>query len=212
MNEFFRQIVSGLAAALALGGFVLFTDYMFWFSFAVSAAIGIGTWFTIPRKKDAQETEIAAGVTKAMRDAAVRQINEHVSGFSRLSAQARHSEIRSLIQEITDILTRTGQMLWENPGELDSSSARLFLEQFLGRSYDVISQYVRVSNADSGKFSGTGLTSAKEAIVQIRSGFQGFYRQCMEKDMTNLETEVETLKAISEMDFPDINPEERSGN
>ncbi len=210
MNEFFRQIISGLAAAFTLAALVSFSSYLFWFSLAISAAIGVGTYFSIPRKKDAHETEIAPGVTQAMLNAAIRHINAQVSNFSRLSAQIQHSGIRSLIQEITDILSKTGQILRENPEELDSTSARLFLDQFLNRSHDVISQYVRLLNTGSAGLRGDSLNSAKEAIVQIRSGFQGFYRQCLEKDLTNLETEVETLKALSEMDFPDINPEERS--
>lgn len=200
MTEVFRQICSALAASLSLVFLLYFTDYVFWFDLMMSAAIGLGTWFSIPRKKEDHETEIAPGVSKARLKEAIRRINEYVAEFSQLSSQTRNSGIQKQIAEITGTLTRTGRILWENPAELDSTAAQLFLDQFLKRSCDVVSQYVRMcSTADNADKTET----AKKAIAEIQSGFNGFYRRCLEKDMTELETEVEILKAISEMDFPD---------
>ncbi len=208
MTEIFRQIFSGVAAAAALALLFLFTDFVFLFSLAVSAAIGAGVYFTIPRKRSPHEIEAAPGVTKAQLDAALAKIDLYIGKFKAEAGQARDLEIRTTVGEIVQVLKRIGRNFREDPRDLTLDATPMFLEEVLERSHDLVSRYVSLSRIahDSGADDRgrEALDAAERSIRQVKEGFDAFFQQCLREDLRELEVGGETLKAIMEMNSPDL--------
>ncbi len=212
MTEIPRQILSGLAAAAALTLLFLLTDFVFLFSVAVSAAIGTGLYFTIPRKRSPHEIEVAPGVTKAELEAAVAKIDRFIDKFKAEAAQARDAEIRRSVGEIVQVLKRIGRNFREDPKDLTLDATPMFLEEVLERSHDLVSRYVSLSRiAHEGGAAGYGreaFETAEGAIRQVKEGFDAFFQQCLRDDLRELEVGGETLKAIMEMNSPNLDLDE----
>jgi 5-bromo-4-chloroindolyl phosphate hydrolysis protein len=208
MTEIPRQILSGLAAAAALALLFLFTDFVFLFSLVVSAAIGAGVYFSIPRKRSPDEIEVAPGVTKAQLDAALAKIDLYVGKFKAEAGQARDLEIRTTVGEIVQVLKRIGRNFREDPRDLTLDATPMFLEEVLDRSLDLVSRYVVLSRiAHDGAAAGCGreaLETAEQSIRQVKKGFEAFFQQCLRDDLRELEVGGETLKAIMEMNTPNL--------
>lgn len=208
MTETHRQIASGLTAAAVLALLFLFTDFVFFFNLAISAAIGAGVYFSIPRKRSPDEIEVAPGVTKAQLDAALAKIDRYVGKFKAEAAEARDLEIRTSVGEIVQVLKRIGRNFREDPRDLTLDATPMFLEEVLERSLDLVSRYVGLSRiAHDSPTEGYGreaLETAERSIRQVREGFEAFFQQCLKDDLRELEVGGETLKAIMEMNSPNL--------
>ena len=208
MTEILRQILSGLAAAAALALLFLFTDFVFLFSLVVSAAIGAGVYFSIPRKRSPEEIEAAPGVTQAQLDAAVAKIDLYIGKFKAEAGQARDLEIRTSVEEIVRVLKRIGRNFREDPRDLTLDATPMFLEEVLERSRDLVSRYVGLSliarDSAAEDYGREALETAERSIRQVREGFEAFFQQCLKDDLRELEVGGETLKAIMEMNSPNL--------
>ncbi len=212
MTEFVRQIVSGTGAALTLALLTWYTDFVFLFTLAISAAIGLGTYFTIPRKRAPHEIEVAPGVTQARLDEAVERVDHYIDRFKEEAGRARDPEIRTRVGEIVDLLRRIAANFREDPRDLNLNTTSMFLDHYLQRSHDLVDKYVRLSRITSdGRMDAAGreaLETAEEAIQRVKDGFEDYLRQCLDNDLMDLEVGGETLKAIMEMDAPSLDLED----
>jgi hypothetical protein len=209
MKEHARQIVAGLSAAIALVILTYATNFVFWFNILIAGLLGLGMYFTIPRKKSDDEIEVAPGITKAQANAALEYVAIYVEKFAVEEQKCRTSDMRSTIQSIRKSLEKIGDNFRRDPQDL--SMADRFLTQYLEKSYTVVNKYNRLAAMKPDDRLAAQLKNVEESIERIRRGFDGFYRKCLENDLYNLEVESETLDAILEMDQPFLELEERSG-
>ncbi len=200
MNEVFRQILAGLIAAISLAVMAVWLNYEFWFNLIISGAIGLGAYFTIPGRKDPHEIEVAPGVTQAQLDAAAALTDDYAAKFSRLAAQGLDPELRSMVQNISETLKRISINFAEDPRDL--KNAAFFLENYMVRSYKVISRYVRLAGVASRDGAAPALSEVKETIRNIDAGVTEFYDKCLENDFIDLEVEAETLQTLIDFEMP----------
>ncbi len=208
MKEHLRQIFAGLTAAIVLVVLVLAANFVFWFDLLIAGLTGLGTYFTIPRKKSDEEIEVAPGVTRAQLDRAAEQVDAYVRRFSREEQKCASPETRRMIAGIRNALEKIGENFRLDPGDLNL--AHQFLNQYLEKSFAVVSQYNRLAVMARDDRLAEQLGNVEKSIERIKLGFDGFYRKCLENDLYNLEVESETLNAILEMDQPFLDTEERS--
>lgn len=201
MNEINRQIISGMIGAIALAVLAMSTDYVFWFSLSISAAIGLGTYFTIPAKKDPDEVDLAPGVTQADLNAATALMGDYIRKFEDINARAADPDLRRSIGEMIEMLKKIRKNFQDDPRDLAISSAPQFLDQYLVRSYDIVAQYVRLSSMALDDRRKERLSDAEDTIRRIQAGFEDFYHECLKNDFMDLEVDSETLKAIIDMDM-----------
>jgi hypothetical protein len=207
MTEIFRQIIAGVTGAIVLGVLVRLSDYVFWFNVCIAGAVGLGVYFSIPRKQEAHEIELAPGVTQGQVDAAVGRVEEYILKFKKILRMASDRDIRAYIMDITETLGRIAQHFRHDPRDMNISSTPQFLDQYLVRSHDLVYQYIRLANMSLDAAQTDQLTSARETIAQVQSGFKAYYQQCLQNDFIDLEVESETLKSIIEMELPHIEEE-----
>jgi hypothetical protein len=71
-----------------------------------------------------------------------------------------------------------------------------------------VSRYVSLSQiAHDSPTEGYGreaLETAERSIRQVKEGFEAFFQQCLKDDLRELEVGGETLKAIMEMNSPNL--------
>lgn len=208
MTETLRQIISGLTAAAALALLFLFTDFVFFFNLAISAAIGAGMYFSLPRKRSLHEIEAAPGVTQAQVEDAVAKINAYIDKFKAEAKRSRDLEIRALVGEIVQVLKRIARNFREDPGDIALDATPMFLEEYLERAYDLVSRHISLSRVThDGVSDGYGreaFETAERSIRQVKKGFDAFFQQCLMDDLRELEVGGETLKAIMEMNSPNL--------
>ncbi len=208
MKEHLRQIFAGLAGAVVLVVLVLATNFAFWFDLLIAGLTGLGTYFTIPRKKSDEEIEVAPGVSRAQLDRAAEQVENYIRKFAREEQKCPGIETRRTIAGIRTALEKIGENFRQDPGDLNL--AHQFLNQYLEKSFAVVSQYNRLASMARDDRLSEQLGNVEKSIDRIKLGFDGFYRKCLENDLYNLEVESETLNAILEMDQPFLDVEERS--
>lgn len=210
MTEFFRQLFAGSAAAVCLAVLSTRSDFVFWFNLVISAAIGLGTYFTIPKKRSPHEIEAAPGVSRAELNAALNTVNDYIDRYKALAGRTADPKAKAMVRELTGRMTKIAAHFREDPRDLNHHTTGMFLDQYLPRSFDLVSKYVRLSHASRGASGREQMAVAETAIQRIQAGFQEYYQRCLQNDLIDLEVESETLHAIMDMDFPDIDPEERS--
>lgn len=210
MTEISRQLIAGSAAAVCLAVLATRSDFVFWFNLIISAAIGLGTYFTIPKKRSPREIEVAPGITQDRLDAALETVADYQDRFRVLISRTADPGAKGMIRDLRNMLKKIGGHFREDPRDLTNSSTHMFLDQYLPRSFDLLSKYVRLSHATRDAAGREQLANAETAIRRIQAGFQEFYRKCLQNDLIDLEVESETLNAIMDMDFPELDARERS--
>jgi len=212
MNEWHRQIVSGLVAAGALAFLQLGIGYRFGFSVGIAAAIGVGMYFTLPRKKAPNEIEMAPGVTRADLDRALDFIGEHVVRLESLRKQVRDPLLSESIADMVQTLRNIARNFKDDPRDLGNAGP--FINQYLARSTTLIEQYVRLASHAPDPMITERIARIGDTIGRVRNGFKEFYRQCIENDVTDLEIDSQTLKSLMDLELPestaDYLPGERS--
>ncbi len=202
MNEIFRQILAALAGAIFLAVFSMFTDFVFWFNVCVSAGIGLGTYFTIPRQKEPHEIEIAPGVYQVDLDKAVAQLDEFQKKFESLAAKCRQPKLVAMLGAITATLNKISVNFQEDPRDL--KNADLFLSQYLPNAFDLAAKSVRLADVYAGGDERGNPDSAQETLQQIHNGLKDFYQQCLQNDLIDMEVNAEMLKSITDMDLNNL--------
>ena len=198
MKETYRQIISGLAASMTLMGFWVGTDFVIWFNLIIAAAIGLGVYFSIPKKKEPHEIEVAPGVTQAQLDNVLHVIDTYTDKFSEFAKASPKKDIADAIGEIVTNLQAISNRFNEEPQDLRNAS--VFFDQYLVRSYDIISNYVRLTQKSLQEHEMEKLKPVENTIKRITTGFQDLYRQCLCHDLTELEVKSEAFKAILEVE------------
>ncbi len=210
MTETYRQIVAGLIGAGVLAGLTFWGGLVLWFNLAIGAAVGLGTYFTIPRKRRPEEIEVAPGVTLAQQRAAMAKVDNYIKRFRSLAGKSRQPRIDKLLRELVDRLQKIGRNFEEDPRALMIDSAVLFLDHYLERAGDLVEQYVRVAGLAREADSEDELAAAESAIGKVLAGVDAFYQQCIQNDLMDLEVNSETLLSILDADLPPIIDNERS--
>ncbi len=210
MTETYRQIVAGLIGAGVLAGLTFWGGLVLWFNLAIGAAVGLGTYFTIPRKRRPEEIEVAPGVTLAQQQAALTKVDNYVKRFRSLAGKSRQPRIDKLLRELVDILQKIGRNFEEDPRDLMIDSAGMFLDHYLERAGDLVEQYVRVAGLAREADGEDELAAAESAIGKVLAGVDAFYQQCIQNDLMDLEVNSETLLSILDADLPPLLENERS--
>lgn len=200
MNELGRQILSALAAAILLAVFSMTTDYRFGFVVIMAAGVGLGTYFTIPRRKSPEEIELAPGITQADLDHAVSVMDDSIARFEQLKRACRGEDVGRSLEDILDTLKIIRENFKQDPRDL--SNAGQFLNEYLGRAHDIVEQYNRLSRHPGSGVIGERLRDFEQTIERIRIGFRDFYNQCLQNDVVDLEVNSETLKSLMDMELP----------
>lgn len=207
MNELYRQILSGVTASVFLVGLTVLTSNVLWFNVLISAGIGIGMYLTIPRKKDPDEIEIAPGITKAQLDFATKILVEYSEKFSNLKRQYFRASSSQTIDDIIKTLNEISVHMEQDPRDL--KNADFFLNHYLEKSYEIVSQYLRLKQLYQKEKDNRQIASMEKAVKNIHNGFKDFYQQCLQNDLIDFEVNVETLKSIASFDMTDLEHEER---
>ncbi len=210
MTETYRQIVAGLVGAGVLAGLTFWGGLVLWFNLAIGAAVGLGTYFTIPRKRRPEEIEVAPGVTLAQQQAALAKIDGYVKRFRLLTGKSRQPRIDKLLRELVDRLRKIGRNFEEDPRDLMIDSAGMFLDHYLERAVDLVEQYVRIAGLAREADGEDELAAAESAIGKVLAGVDAFYQQCIQNDLMDLEVNSETLLSILDADLPPLFDNERS--
>ena len=210
MTETYRQIVAGLVGAGVLAGLTFWGGLVLWFNLAIGAAVGLGTYFTIPRKRRPEEIEVAPGVTLAQQQAALAKIDGYVKRFRSLAGKSRQPRIDKLLRELVDRLGKIGRNFEEDPRDLMIDSAGMFLDHYLERAVDLVEQYVRIAGLAREADGEDELAAAESAIGKVLAGVDAFYQQCIQNDLMDLEVNSETLLSILDADLPPLFDNERS--
>ncbi len=210
MTETYRQIVAGLIGAGVLAGLTFWGGLVLWFNLAIGAAVGLGTYFTIPRKRRPEEIEVAPGVTLAQQQDALAKVDNYVKRFRSLAGKSRQPRIDKLLRELVDLLQKIGRNFEEDPRDLMIDSAGMFLDHYLERAGDLVEQYVRVAGLAREADGEDELAAAESAIGKVLAGVDAFYQQCIQNDLMDLEVNSETLLSILDADLPPLLENERS--
>ena len=210
MTETYRQIVAGLIGAGVLAGLTFWGGLVLWFNLAIGAAVGLGTYFTIPRKRRPEEIEVAPGVTLAQQQDALAKVDNYVNRFRSLAGKSRQPRIDKLLRELVDRLQKIGRNFEEDPRDLMIDSAGMFLDHYLERAGDLVEQYVRVAGLAREADGEDELAAAESAIGKVLAGVDAFYQQCIQNDLMDLEVNSETLLSILDADLPPLLENERS--
>lgn len=195
-----RQIIAGIAASACLGGLVLGTNYLFWFNLIISAAVGLGTYFSLPgRRLDGR----LSAEDMETRDRLLELLEKTMRRFSGMAAQCGNSEMSATIRDMADTTKKIAGGIREDPEMLFHGSQ--MLDQYLIRSEELVSGYVRLS---SDKSLGTGtndtLADIENTIRKIRDGLKEIYRKMREKDLMELEASSAGIQAILEIEMPHL--------
>lgn len=207
MKEQYRQIISGSTAALVLGLLSLKTDFVFWFNLLISAAIGLGIYFSIPKKKSPSEIELAPGITKATLDDMLALINSYVKQFDELVSRTRKREIAEAIKGITSLLKKIAFHFNQNPAAIHIAP---LLDQYLHQSFEVVQLYTRLANVSIDGKQSEQLQTVEDTIFKIHAGFQEIYDQCIHNELINLEVKSETLKAVMDLNIPGLDIDQKT--
>jgi len=200
MNEPGRQILSALAGAILLAVLSMTTDYRFGFVVMMAAGVGLGTYFSIPRRTTPDEIELAPGVTQADLDHALSVMDDYINRFRKLKQGCGVDRVGRILGDILDTMQIIRENFTQDPRDL--SNADPFLNEYLGRAHDIVEQYNRLSRHKGEEILTEQLRGSEETIARIRTGFRDFYNQCLQNDVVDLEVNSETLKSLMEMDLP----------
>jgi acyl carrier protein len=208
MRELQRQIIAGLTAAGVFVILSLVTNFVLWFNFIITGALGLGIYLIIPRKKEPHEVEAAPGVTQKQLNDAVERIDIYRERFAHLALSCSKKEIADTVISIAEILNTITENFKTHPSNVRDASQ--FLDLYLVRSFDIVSQYMRLADIPLQGNELKQISTIEETIKRIEQGFKDFYHQCLQNNLTDLEVKSETFKSIIDMDSPSFDFEERS--
>jgi len=202
MKETLRQITAGLFAAGSLIILFIWFDYAFWFKLGISAAIGLGVYFSIPQKKEAHEIEIASGVSQADLDSAIAKIGGYREKFNNAAKICNRPKTAQAVRTMASILGKIAGKFRDEPENLKNASP--FLNQYMEMSYNIVDQYTRLAAITLEGEQEKQLAATEKTIGRIHKGFKEFYNQCIANDLADLEVSSATFSAIFETDLANL--------
>ncbi len=195
MKEFYRQIISGLTAGLFLILLLTFANWIFLFSLLVAGCIGIGVYFSIPRKKDDHEIYVADGITQAQLNEQLAKINTDMETFSNYLSHCQNRKIATAVSSIIEALAMIADNFRKNPKDI--RDAWMSLNTYLDRTRDILARYMNITDLNIDP---AYLQSIEQTILRIPELFQDYYRKCIEDDLVEMEISHELFKDILELE------------
>lgn len=181
---------------MSLMVFAFLFNWIFIFSVLVSAAVGLGVYFSIPRIKDDDEIFIAAGITQKQLNEQLARIQTDMETFSDYLALAQNERIKPAITAIIDSLGLISDNFGKNPK--DMQDAGMTLNMYLDRTRDILARYMHLNelNVDPAY-----PASIEQTILRIPELFQDYYQKCIQDDLIEMEVSHELFKDILDMEI-----------
>lgn len=178
------------AAAYTLGGLV------WWVALVPAVAATLATFVLVPRRREAAEVEVAAGVTLAELNRVVAHTQDTAQRFRVLAKRIRDRQVARAVDEIAGITQDIARNFQADPKDI--RSAYDFLDYHLGKAFEVIDAYAtlstaaRLSEAETAKLAEVGKT-----ILEIQQLFHDHLVSLRADDVKALSHATEALKTIA---------------
>ncbi len=201
MNELVRQLTAGAAAsAVFLAGF-LGAALVWWLALGLAAGVYAGVVLLVPRKREAHEIEVTAGVTRAELDHAIGLCRGAAAELTKLSeSPAIRAEMAESFRRLADIVAAIGEDFQADPRDLRHS--RGFVDHHLGALLEIARTYAKLRAARLDAAGEQRLSAARARILGYVDRFDAIYQACLANDFQKLETSTAALDQILEIDAP----------
>lgn len=199
MKETLRGIVSGLTATAGCLGAYVPLHLSLGISLGVGAAVFVGTYLVIPRKKGADEVVIDtnAGLTEADREDVVAKIDAYRSeilasklAFERLGHPKTAEKIDSVIKLVDAIADRTKR----KPAEIPRVES--FADYHLARVSKLVSEYADIADGLQTDRIRSEIEKLKGILDVVADGFEDFYEKLKLRRMDDLRIDGEAYMAV----------------
>lgn len=199
MKETLRGIVSGLTAAVGCLGAYVPLHLSLGISLGVGAAVFVGTYLVIPRKKGADEVVIDthAGLTEADREDVVAKIDAYRSqilasklAFERLGHPKTAEKIDRVLKLVDAIADRTKR----KPAEIPRVES--FADYHLARVSKLVSEYADIADGLQTDRIRSEIEKLKGILDVVADGFEDFYEKLKLRRMDDLRIDGEAYMAV----------------
>ncbi len=199
MKETLRGIVSGLTATAGCLGAYVPLHYSLGISLCVGAAVFVGTYLVIPRKKGADEVVIDtnAGLTEADREDVVTKIDAYRSeilasklAFERLGHPKTAEKIDRVLKLVDAIADRTKR----KPAEIPRVES--FADYHLARVSKLVSEYADIADGLQTDRIRSEIEKLKGILDVVADGFEDFYEKLKLRRMDDLRIDGEAYMAV----------------
>lgn len=199
MKETLRGIVSGLTATAGCLGAYVPLHLSLGISLGVGAAVFVGTYLVIPRKKGADEVVIDtnAGLTEADREDVVTKIDAYRSeilasklAFERLGHPKTAEKIDRVLKLVDAIADRTKR----KPAEIPRVES--FADYHLARVSKLVSEYADIADGLQTDRIRSEIEKLKGILDVVADGFEDFYEKLKLRRMDDLRIDGEAYMAV----------------
>lgn len=199
MKETLRGVVSGLTATVGCLGAYVPLHLSLGISLGVGAAVFVGTYLVIPRKKGADEVVIDtnAGLTEADREDVVAKIDAYRSeilasklAFERLGHPKTAEKIDRVIKLVDAIADRTKR----KPAEIPRVES--FADYHLARVSKLVSEYADIADGLQTDRIRMEIEKLKGILDVVADGFEDFYEKLKLRRMDDLRIDGEAYMAV----------------
>ncbi|HVO39085.1 MAG TPA: 5-bromo-4-chloroindolyl phosphate hydrolysis family protein [Spirochaetia bacterium] len=202
--------VGGSIASGVVGGAAFL---LFWLVFGlpifVSLGIGVvayGAGLLAFRRSPRSVTVEVPGVSREVREAALREGQEKVAELRELSRRIEAPPVRNKFDEVVASAERILDDLTKNPKDI--RAARQFLSYYLDATVKIATRYVELSakNLDANSIQDS-LRRVESMLDLIRGAFEKQHARLLEGDVMDLDAEMTLLKQTLTMEG--LGPEEK---
>ena len=174
---------------------------VWWVPLLFALGVFAGVILLIPRAKDPNEIEVAAGVTKAELDAAVRQCAQAARELEQLAGDPKLSDnMAETLSGLATTVTEIAEAFVKDPRDI--SYARSLTDHHLDAVLEVARTYVALRQTRLNDEGRTRLDRIGETVQGYVEHFDSIRYACLANDFQRLEVATSALDQILKLEAP----------